>query len=1126
MASEASWVIDGGELGERIRSQDWSNHVLGPLEEWPPGLRMQVNLCLASPLPMLLAWGPQGIMLYNDSYRALLGTRHPALLGSELREALVDLQPVFLESFETALSGASVMLEDQRVFLPRHGALQETFFTCSFSPLRDEHGKVTGVLSVGTETSTKALGTRRSRLLRDVAAHLVSARTPEEVFTLTARALKEADRELPFLLFYLWDGVQGAPRLVASTGLVPGSVASPRLLEPGTRAADTWRFSQVLRGETSLRVEGLAEHLGPLGCGPYPESPSRALLLPLRPPGPDALQALLVAGVSPRLELDEAAQGFLEQLATEVSTALARVQARERPPRSVPAFARSLPGPRDGAPVESPPHGESFLGRSPRLSPRKMPGHIVVVDDDTERREALRHLLLEQGWGVHLVDAGSQALAVIRARVPDVVICELAMSGMDALTLLRELRSDPALRTVSLLFVSAEAEEAARGEGLTLEADDYLSRPVSAQELTARVQCQLALVRLRRTAEGYREQLHQLFKDSPAAIAILTGPQHVFEFVNARFEAFTHHPELVGKRFQQVFPELEAQGFLSLLGQVYRTGVPFLGQEMAASLDREGNGQLEPGYFNFSYHPYKTPDGQVQGVVVFVIDATEWVRSRQQAEQRAAELEAVIQSIPDGVCIADATGIIRSNRTERELLHITGIREACERALQGEATTREVPMPQGPGEPERIIRSATAPVRLRERIVGAVSLNVDITERKRAEAEREMLLASEQAARLEAEGANRRKDEFLARISHELATPLVAMRMWFELLQNDESKRTEALAALRQCTQTQSKIVHDLLDTARALNGKLTVSLEACEPGEPVQAAVNAILPVAERKGVALKVSLRQTPLVEADPGRLQQVVANLLGNAVKFTPEGGKVEVRLEPARDGVSIVVSDTGRGFPAGFQSLLFTPFRQEEEGTTRSNGGLGLGLAIVRQLVELHGGRVWAESPGQGQGATFTVWLPPLSEDAEDASREDLADTRGRQLEGVRLLLVEDDVLTRTAVLSVLEQQGAEVRAVGSAADALALVRTTRFDAMLCDIAMPGEDGYSLIRKVRALEPPASQLPAAAFTAHMREEDRAHALRAGFQLHIPKAVEPAQLIAQVRLLARDRSDEGVT
>jgi len=470
------------------------------------------------------------------------------------------------------------------------------------------------------------------------------------------------------------------------------------------------------------------------------------------------------------------------------------------------------------------------------------------------------------------------------------------------------------------------------------------------------------------------------------------------------------------------------------------------------------------------------------------------------------------------VYLSDTAGQLRFNRVAVETLGTrleAASREVLERALRGEASIQEVSREDVRTGESRVVRQATAPVRLRERIVGAVSIHTDITQLTRAQQEREGLLASEQAARTEAERANRRKDEFLARVSHELATPLLSMRLWLDMLQLDPGRTPEALAALRQSTQAQSKLVHDLLDTARALNGKLSVSLEACEPAEPLRAAVSDLLPLARQRGVTLEVALEPTSLVLGDAERLRQVVSNLVSNAVKYTPSGGRVDVSLRSDEAGVRLTVRDTGRGFPSEFVPLLFVPFRQEEEGTTRTHGGLGLGLSITRQLVELHGGRVGADSPGRGQGATFTVWLPALPESLE-VPGADVSEPLERPLADVHLLLVEDDALTRTVVASVLEQHGARVFAVDGAERALEVLRALPVDALLCDIAMPGEDGYGLIRKVRSLEGPVRQIPAAAFTAHMREEDRLRALDAGFQMHISKVVDAAQLLLQVRAL----------
>ncbi|WP_395837345.1 ATP-binding protein [Cystobacter fuscus] len=946
---------------------------MGPIESWPLCLRTVVSLCVASPFPILIAWGPRRVMLFNDGCRALSGGPPPHLLGQPLGQYWGAAWAEVRGHYDKAFASQPVILENQPLFRDRGGLLQETFLSGAFSPIRNESGEIVGVWNPLTETTRQVLNERRTRALRDVAMAMANAQTLPEVFTLAARTLEKYERDLPFTLFYARGAGGSTLRLVSSTGLPHGTAASPSVLFSHGDTAGGWPLEEVMRTGQPVRVGHLVERFGPLRCGPYPEPPREAVALPIRLPGEEEPTALLLTGVSSRLEWNEPYLEFHRLLASAVSTAALQCHAREEQRRRTGALAE--------------------LDRIKAAS----------------REQQVRH---------------------------------------------------------------------------------------------------------------QQEQLYQLLTQAPAAIAVFKGPEHVFEFVNNHYQEFTRHRPLLGKPVREVYPELEGQGLFELLDQVYRSGEPFMGQELAARVDLEGNGRIEEFFLNITYQPLRGSDGRISGVMTSHFNVTDWVKSRRWEEQHAAQLEAVIQSIPDGVCIADTSGHIRTNRIDPAILGSSGIADALQRALRGESSTREVYLAQAGSEKQRVIRSATAPVRLRESIVGAVSINVDITERKRAEAEREVLLANEQAARSEAERANRKKDEFLARVSHELATPLVGMRLWLELLQTDPGRSTEAISALTQCTQSQSRIVHDLLDTARALSGKLSVMLEACEPGEPIQAAVSDLMPLARQKGLALEMLLQETPLVQADPRRMRQVVSNLLSNAVKFTPPGGKVEVRLEPERGGVCIVVQDTGRGFPSEFQPLLFSPFRQEEEGTTRANGGLGLGLAIVRQLVELQGGTVWAESPGRGQGAIFTVWLP-AHEDTGEPLRAENTSAVALQLEGLRLLLVEDDALTRTAVASILEHHGARVEAVESTVAALSVLGgTSGFDALVCDIAMPQEDGYSLIRKVRAMSGPISQVPAAAFTAHMREEDRLQVLEAGFQMHIPKSLEPDQLIAQLRTLVGER------
>jgi PAS domain S-box-containing protein len=396
-------------------------------------------------------------------------------------------------------------------------------------------------------------------------------------------------------------------------------------------------------------------------------------------------------------------------------------------------------------------------------------------------------------------------------------------------------------------------------------------------------------------------------------------------------------------------------------------------------------------------------------------------------------------------------------------------------------------------------------------------------QRARAEAER---------LYREAQESSRLKDEFLATVSHELRTPLTAILGWAHMLRtgqfNGESAR-RAFETVERNARAQAQLIDDLLDVSRIVTGKLRIDVRPVDPNTFIEAAVEAVRPAAEAKGVRLQKVLDTGAVsVSGDPVRLQQVVWNLLSNAIKFTPRGGRVQVRLERVNSHVEVAVSDTGVGIPAEFLPHVFDRFRQADQKTTRQHGGMGLGLAIVRHLVELHGGTVRAESAGEGHGATFTVLLPvaPVYHAEEEGGRVHPAARSTLpsfelfdRLDGLKVLIVDDEPDTREMLKAGLGQCGAEVVAVGSAAEALEAVEQSAPDLIISDIGMPGEDGYELMKRVRGL--PAERggrVPAIALTAYARVEDRMQALRAGYQMHVPKPVELAELAAVAASLAR--------
>jgi signal transduction histidine kinase len=395
----------------------------------------------------------------------------------------------------------------------------------------------------------------------------------------------------------------------------------------------------------------------------------------------------------------------------------------------------------------------------------------------------------------------------------------------------------------------------------------------------------------------------------------------------------------------------------------------------------------------------------------------------------------------------------------------------------------------------------------------------------RADEERRQLLEREQKARQEAQAANRAKDEFLATLSHELRTPLNAILGWSRLLSSgnlDRETSRKAIEIIDRNTRLQAQLIEDLLDISRIITGKLRLDLHVVPVRDIIEAALESVRPSAEAKHIHIHADVDQfDDAILCDAARMQQVVWNLLTNAIKFTPEQGEIRVTAGRHDDSVVVRVSDSGIGIASDFLPYVFDRFRQQDGASTRAHGGLGLGLSIVRHLTELHGGLVKAESAGEGRGATFVVSIPiaPLRADQLEMVEAEAANALGElpSLAGLRVLIVDNEPDARALMRAVLEGCGAVVDEADSAAVALRALQLHRPDVLLSDIAMPGEDGYGFIRKVRRLDGPARMLPAAAFTAYATASDRARALLAGFQAHLPKPVEPSELAAVVAALA---------
>jgi PAS domain S-box-containing protein len=570
----------------------------------------------------------------------------------------------------------------------------------------------------------------------------------------------------------------------------------------------------------------------------------------------------------------------------------------------------------------------------------------------------------------------------------------------------------------------------------------------------------------------------------------------------------------------------------------------------------------EKGYIRYEDLPLQTKGGERREVEfisnVYQEDRHKVIQcnirditERKQIEQTKLLLAAIVESSEDSIVTIDFDRTITSWNRAAERLYGYTAHEAIGKPLTMLTLTKDLEevlsnvdkVKHGeavePFETVRVQKDGQrihlavvmSPVKdAAGRVFSISTIARDITGRKRAEAEKEQLYAREHVVRLEAEAANQLKDEFLATLSHELRTPLTSIVGWAELLGSsrlDPVASLHSIEVIRRNARMQVQMVDDLLDVSRIITGKLRLNVQPVDLGISIIAAVDGLRLAAEAREIRLQLQL-DSPAgqVSGDPDRLQQVAWNLVSNAIKFTPKGGCVMVRLERVESHIEITVSDTGKGIAPEFLPHVFDRFRQADATSTRAFGGLGLGLAIVRQLVELHGGTVRVESAGVGQGASFTVNLPLAAVRGATGELEDVRPQTAAlsefeftsQLEGVRVLVVDDEADTCELLQIILEGCGAVVKTASSAAAALEAVAEEVFDVLISDIGMPDEDGYSLIAKVRALgKERGGKVPAAALTAYAGEENRIRVLQSGFQIHVPKPISPSELVAVVANLA---------
>ncbi len=727
--------------------------------------------------------------------------------------------------------------------------------------------------------------------------------------------------------------------------------------------------------------------------------------------------------------------------------------------------------------------------------------NILLVDDSRPNLLALEAILQAPDRNLIRAVSGDDALRFLLHSEVAVILMDVYMPGIDGLQTAELIRGREKSRDVPIIFLTAATTgQRHLSRGYSLGAVDYIVKPVEPEILRSKVAVFVDLFKktrqVKRQAQLLREKNLQLENANLARLNMLIalGQELTAE----------RGPEQVLKKFckaarQIVAAEYAAVGLLDIKNTTLRyffdcgphseggANAPTVSENLLSALLNDRR-------------PLRLNDADEIGF-----------RATGEVSKVQSFLGAPISLTTKGV-----GWVYLINRIGAD-----GFNEADERLAETLATQVAI-----------AYENAALYV---EAQTHASELRFEVAVRKQAEEERAELLKREQAARAEAEGANRIKDEFLSTLSHELRTPLTAILGWSELVRRsgfDDTLLTRALETIERNARSQSKLIDDLLDVSRIITGKIRMNLRPVEIRTVVNTALEGVRPAFEEKEIQVETVFDSNScLVLGDGHRLQQVFWNLLNNAVKFTPPGGQVKVVVQTNGSEVQVLVTDSGVGVEPEFLPYVFERFRQADGSTTRTHGGLGLGLAIVRHLVELHVGRVEALSEGRDRGATFTVTLPLATsetpancDDRHELARRTSKSLGGSQrLDGLRILVVDDEADARELIATILANRGGNVRCCVSAAEALQAFEEWNPDVLVSDVGMPVEDGYSLIGKIRRLEVGTERpLPAIALTAYASTEDRMQALSAGYQMHLTKPVDQTTLLNAIATALGPRSD----
>jgi PAS domain S-box-containing protein len=794
---------------------------------------------------------------------------------------------------------------------------------------------------------------------------------------------------------------------------------------------------------------------------------------------------------------------------------------------------------------------------------------ILYIDDNETNRYIICRTLQNAGFRVIEAGTGKAGLQMVAEQQPDLVILDVNLPDMMGFEVCQRIKANPDTSSIPILHLSATfINSHDKAYGLNIGADAYLVQPVEPVELIATINALLRIRKAEELASTASREWRTTFDSMRDGVALLDNSGKFVRCNQAMAKLLGQVSDITGichQEASQLILGNETNLFTCVRETRHRESLEI---------------QSKDKWFAVTIDPVQDEGGSLTGAVFIVADITdrrkgeEMLRFLSLASTLLSEslnfqstlkniVEVAVPQIADW-CMVDVlqedgslTTLAFKHRNldkveaisnlvqyyspnTKKLLKLPWVIRSQKSYLLSEISESTLHLDIENPEYFQLLNSLgiqsymVVPLLSGKQVLGAISLISG--ESGRCYNKIDLILADELARRAasaienaslyrEAEKANRIKDEFLATLSHELRSPLNAMLGWVSLLKGgkfDQQTTARAMETIERNAKLLAQLVEDLLDVSRIIRGQLRLNLSNLDLASLITASLDTVRPTAQAKEIELQTQLNTLAMVMGDPDRLQQIFWNLISNAIKFTPQGGRVQVRIEREDSHVSLVVSDTGKGISPEFLPYVFERFRQADNSTSRSYAGLGLGLGIVRHLVELHGGIVYASSAGEGQGATFTVKLPATSVQTQSnrLGKGNLAigDENSFLLDGITVVVVDNETDAREYLQVMLEQYGAQVIAVTTAQEALEAVLQSRPDVLVSDIGMPEEDGYTLIRKLRTIPPEqGGQTPAVALTAYAREEDQKQAIAAGFQVHISKPVDTNKLINAVASLA---------